>query len=92
MDFNEKRIFIVLEEHMISRYRYLIKKFAFEEYNVLGLGEFQIGSKPNDILNRIMQRNVLQKEYDRLSIFIKEKCGQHNIKEIYLSNSEGYIA
>jgi hypothetical protein len=92
MGSDEKRLFIVLEEHMIKRYSYMIDKFNFDGYSVIGFGDIQIGTKPKDLLNRIKHRNLLQKEYKKLSEFIKHKCKERDVKEIFFSNSEGYIA
>lgn len=92
MDNNEKKLFIVLEEHLQERYSYMIKKYNFVGYNVGGFGDMQIGTSAKSIANRIRHRNILDDEYLKLKCFIDIKISEFLINTIYFSNSEGYIA
>lgn len=91
MDRNERKLFVVFEEHMIERYCYLINKYNFKSHYVVGFKGIQIGTSIKDILNRIKHRSVLEKEYQKLKNFILKE-DESSIGEIYFSNSEGYIA
>lgn len=89
---NEKKLFIVLEEHLAERYSYLINKHQFEVYHVGGFGNIQIGTSLKDILNRVWYRNTVKQEYKKLNCFFEEKTRVYDISQVYFSNAEGYIA
>lgn len=92
MEKNEKKLFIVLEEHLAQRYSYLINKHQFEAYHVEGFGSIQIGTSLKNVFNRVWHRNTVKQEYKKLNCFFEEKTRVYNISHVYFSNTEGYIA
>lgn len=89
---NEKKLFIVLEEHLAQRYSYLINKHQFEAYHVGGFGSIQIGTSLKNVFNRVWHKNTVKQEYKKLNCFFEEKTRVYNISQVYFSNTEGYIA
>lgn len=92
MEKNEKKLFIVLEQHLYDRYHYMIHKYDFDSYLVGGFGDIQIGTTLKHFINRIKKRKILNTEYEKLQRFINQKIEEYKLEQIYFSNSEGYIA
>jgi|TARA_B110000967_G_C18901649_1_gene575867 hypothetical protein len=92
MEKNEKKLFIVLEQHLYERYHYMINKYDFDSYLVGGFGDIQIGNSIKHIFNRIKFRKIITTEYAKLQCFINQKSKEYKLEQIYFSNSEGYIA
>ncbi len=92
MEQDEKRLFVVLEPHMVARYSYMIEKFGFDGYIVSGFEGIPIGTSTNDILKRVWHNRVIKNEYKKLKTFIDQKTQDSKITQVYFSNTEGYIA
>ncbi len=92
MEKNRVKFFVVLEEHMLERYSYIIEKYNFENYCFQNFNNLQIGVSLQKILKRVKHRNILRIEYARLKQRISDLQKENIVESIYLSNSEGYIA
>ena len=91
MEKDNSRVFIVLEEHMQERYAYIIDKYNFKSYNLVGLQHLLGGVSLSKIKQRISSRGLLETQYNNLVTWINAQK-EDKITEIYLSNSEGFIA
>ena len=92
MEEDKAKIFIVLEEHLRDRYTYIIDKYNFESYLVTNFGDLLLGSSIVKTFERIHHREILENEYKKLINWIKSRLQTKNVDQIYLSNSEGYVA
>lgn len=92
MEKNEKSLFVILEDHLEQRYKYTIEKYGFMSYKVGGFKNIQLGNSTKSILNRILQRSIVNQESEKLINFISDSLNTHELESIYFSSSEGYIA
>ena len=92
MEKAEVKLFVVLEEHMLERYLYIIKKNGFKSYCLTNFNNIQIGTSFRSIVNRIKNRKIVKTEYIKLKHWIEDHLERFNVTQLYFSNSEGYIA